>query len=272
MHPQQPPLRSWRMKSAPTTNVRQSRSGQGLRKSDDMDAYVVSPIANLSTLSANGIEVVQHQALISSMQNEVRCGTAKLCRRGSSLRVSVASDRPFRICLLQMLSGPSEMRGGSGRGNEDANLLLACYADGPEAAGTISHAAFDLSDRTSFPLLSAAAHRKFPQHLLEGLRAAAVVGLAFDKPLPDATRPRRGAENPTSLFFPDEVPESSIADVLACAKTLADRRYFRRRMDQEIIAALAAERADVASRHVGLATLLARNLISSTSLVRPPIR
>ena len=49
-------------------------------------------------------------------------------------------------------------------------------------------------------------------------------------------------------------------EFVARAKAAGDRPYYQRRMLQEIEAALEADKSSVASRHVHLANLLARQL------------
>jgi hypothetical protein len=211
---------------------------QGIVRSD---GYLLSPLPNLKGRSAAAIRLVQNRPVIA-WRGGGPAGTAKITRDGAELQVCVTADRELEIRLLRLSD------------NAPALLLIVLFAGAPSPPGHTSFATFDLG-RSDFGLLDPADLALLRHRDIAAIDPGAVDGLrATDE------RPADGGRTAETGTLPEAVPEPSVADLIARAKAAGDRAYYQRRMLQEIEAALEADKSNVASRHVHLANLLARQL------------
>jgi hypothetical protein len=220
-----------------TPNAGSARQ-QGIVRSD---GYLLSPLPNLRGRAAKAIRLVQNRAVLA-WRDGGPAGTAKITRNGAELQVRVTADRELEIRLLRLSDTAPEL------------LLIVLFAGARSAPGHTSFATFDLC-RSDFGLLDSADLALLEHRDVAAIQAAAVDGLrATDE------RPDDGGRTAETDTLPEAVPEPSVTDLIARAKAAGDRAYYQRRMLQEIEAALEADKSSVASRHVHLANLLARQL------------
>jgi hypothetical protein len=194
------------------------------------DARIVSPLPNLRLEPGAAVAEIVHHPLLEATNGSRLCGNATLRLRGEQLHVCVTADRPVHLDLRRCQ--------GSG-----GDLLLVASACGAAQPACVSSASFDLSMRESFAELAEEDFAQLPAAQADALRHASLQGL-----------PTRGW-----LTAPLPVPQGAAPSPAAAS----DRNYFLRRMKDEIEAALRAKEPGVASRHVQIATLLARRLQDS---------
>jgi hypothetical protein len=198
------------------------------------DALIVSPLPNVRLEPGAAVVEVVHHPLLEPMNGTSLTGNATVRLRGEELHVCVTADRRVHIDLRRC---SSQRAGGAG---EDGELLLVVTGCGGIRPADVSSASFDLSMRGGFAELGLEDLARLSPSQAGALGYAALQGL-----------PTRGW-----LAGTPALPES-VAPALA---PVNDRIYFLRRIKDEIRAALRAKEPGVASRHVHIATLLARRL------------
>jgi hypothetical protein len=216
------------------------------------DALIISPLPNLRLEPGAAIAEFVHHPQLEAANASGLVGGATVRRRGEELHVSVTADRPVHIGLRRRQSAEYE------GGNCSSELLLIVTACGGSCPGHISSANFHLSEQHSCAVLAEADLGQTSLKQLEGLSPASLLGLptscwsATRDSSPGSTRGDPASEPPR--------PQLVLADVLTTARAISDHAYFLRRVKDEICAALRAQEPGVASRHVQIATLMARRL------------
>jgi len=206
------------------------------------DAWILSPLPNLLHDRAAAVAEIVHLARLEPMHGSALTGAVTLRLRGESLEVTVTADRQVHVDLRHCRSETSLEEG-----EELGDLLLVITACGGLRRGTVSSATFDLASRADLATLAEADLAQLPPGALTSLRPAAVLGVA--------TRGWSGR-----IAGSNSPPLEPAAHSLAPARGGSDDPYLLRRIKEEIGAALRAAEPGVASRHVQLATLLARRL------------
>jgi hypothetical protein len=187
------------------------------------DALIVSPLPNLRMEPGAAVAEIVHHPLLEPANGSGLSGNAAVRLRGKDLHVCVTADRLVHIDLR--------------RRHDCDDLLLVVTACGAARPDCVSSARFDLAMRDRFAALAA---DDLPISQAEALGPAALQGLSTRGWL-------AGAPAPPQSIAPSQAPSS-------------DRTYFLRRIKDEIDAAMRAQEPGVASRHVQIATLLARRL------------
>ena len=201
------------------------------------DARIVSPLPNVRLEPGAAVVEVAHHPALEPMNGTALTGKATVRLRGEELHVTVTADRRVHIDLRRCRRP---------RAGGDGELLLIVTGCGGTRRDDVSSATFDLSMRDGFAELGLEDVARLSPAQAGALGYAALQGL-----------PTRGW-----LAGAPALPES-VAPVPAPAPAPApvnDRIYFLRRIKDEIRAALRAKEPGVASRHVQIATLLARRL------------
>jgi hypothetical protein len=189
------------------------------------------------------VEIVHHP-LLEPMNDTGLTGAATVKLRGEELHVSVTADRRVHIDVRRCRAERAD-----GAGSEGELLLVVTACGAPEPACE-SSASFDLSMRERFAELGSRDLVQLSPSQAGALGYAALQGL-----------PTRGW-----LAGAPALPKS----VAPAPAPLSDRIYFLRRIRDEIRAALRAKEPGVASRHVQIATLLARRLQDRPPASRSP--
>ena len=201
------------------------------------DALIVSPLPNVRLEPGAAVVEVAHHPALEPMNGASLRGKATVKLRGEVLHVCVTADRRVHIDLRRCRS---PRVGGHGE------LLLVVTGCGRTRPADVSSARFDLSMRDDFAELGLEDLVRLSPSQAGALGYAALQGL-----------PTRGWLTGAPAL------RESVAPVPAGAQAPApvnDRIYFLRRIKDEIRAALRAKEPGVASRHVQIATLLARRL------------
>lgn len=205
------------------------------------DARIVSPLPNVRLDRGAAAVQLVHHPLLEAMNGSGLTGSATLRVHGQCLHVLVAADRHVHIDLRRCPAGP----------DAGGDLLLVVTACGAACPGTLSSASFDLSVRARFQMLGQTELKQLPPCDLDTIKPAALQGLA--------TRGWRAAPPLASTGDAQALPSDSDADPLPPTADMDDA-YFLGRIKDEIGAALSANEPAIASRHVQIATLMARRL------------
>jgi hypothetical protein len=202
------------------------------------DARILSPLPNLGLEPGAAVAEILHHPMLEPMGGSGLTGRATLSLRGKMLHVSVTADRRVHVDLRRCRAA-----GAPRHADQSGDLLLVVTSCGPERSNTVSSASFDLTLRGQLGALAGADFRQLSPRDLESVGKAALQNLAL------GDRRGAGAEEGRA---PAQPP--------AAARALSEDAYFLGRIKDEIGAALRAEQPGVASRHVQIATLMARRL------------
>jgi hypothetical protein len=206
------------------------------------DALIVSPLPNVRLEPGAAVVEVVHHPSLEPMNGTGLTGKATVRLRGQELHVTVAADRRVHIDLRRCRSSRAGGAGG------DGELLLVVTGCGGSRPADVSSASFDLSMRDGFAELGSEDLARLSPSQAGALGYAALQGL-----------PTRGWLAGAPALPVMVAPAAAPAPAKAPAP-VNDRIYFLRRIKDEIRAALRASEPGVASRHVQIATLLARRL------------
>gem|GEM_PF-3423767 len=215
------------------------------------DARIISPLPNLR-LEPGAVAQIVHHPLLEPINGSGLAGSATLRLRGECLDVTVIADRQVHLELRRCRSAEP-----SGNGSGCGDLLLVVTACGGVRPQTVSSERFDLAMRARFGMLGEADLGQLSSGELGSIGQASLQGLA--------TRDwnEAGAEAASPAAAPD---------LPGAARGVSEDAYFLRRIKDEIGAALRADAPGVASRHVQIATLMARRLRSGTPADALPVR
>lgn len=223
------------------------------------DAWLASPLANQRFLPTAMSELVHHQRL-SPLNGSDLHGSARLVRSGNELHVSVSANHAVQVHLKRCPSAASDDPIGERERPGSAGLfvLLVTKTVGSTEARE-GHACFDLARLDDDEAIAEADLAQLSAADLSALDPTSIdLPTAGSKLDPRAPLPAR-----VEVPEPQVAPLLPLVQIFTQAKAVADQAYFERRMREELGAALRAERAGPASRHVQIATLMARYLQSS---------
>jgi hypothetical protein len=212
------------------------------------DARILSPLPNLRLEPGDAIAELVHRAPLEPMNSSHLIGSAILKLSGEHLHVTIVADCQVHIDLRRCASASATGEAGGGE------LLVLVTACGDLRPGAISSASFNISSRADLQVLADADMRQLLPGELVAAQPAALHGLSLggwpasrSPQVVSADSAERTSPAPTEGLSPPALLRS-------------DGTYFLKRMKDEIGAALRADEPGIASRHIQIATLMARHL------------
>jgi hypothetical protein len=212
------------------------------------DAGILSPLPNLRLEPGDAIAELVHRVPLEPMNHSNLIGSATLKLRDEHLHVTIVADRQVHIDLRRCASASATGEAGGGE------LLVVVTACGDLRPGAVSSASFQISSRADFQVLTDADMRQLLPGELVAAQPAALHGLSL-RAWPASRSPEVVSADSAEDVLPTPAAKLANPPLLR-----SDGTYFLKRMKDEIGAALRADEASIASKHIQIATLMARHL------------